>query len=76
MKTPTSIDSVSIEYIKYTGTPILCVFGCLNNDAGNEIKAEMLEWITSKYDVIAVNQDYPGRLYEFPALAFAQLASV
>lgn len=70
-----SLPSVSIELIKYTGTPILCVFGCLMNDNGKKIKKEMLEWLTTKYDVVAVNQAYPGKLFEYPAMAFAQYAA-
>lgn len=65
-------NGITVELIRKTGTPIMCVFGCLLSDAGKKIKDEMLRWIVNKYDCICVNQAYPGVLYEWPALAFAQ----
>lgn len=67
-----AVSNIDIELIRKTGTPIMCVFGCLMSEAGKSIKDEMLTWITNKYDCICINQEYPGRLYEWPALAFAQ----
>lgn len=64
-------NGITVELIRKTGTPIMCVFGCLLSDAGKKIKDEMLRWIVNKYDCICVNQAYPGVLYEWPALAFA-----
>lgn len=66
----------NFELIKNEGTPIMCIFGCLLSEAGKKIKKEMLEWITYKYDCICVNQEYPGTLYEWPALKFAQKYSI
>ena len=68
--------TLDVERIKYTGTPVLCVLGCLMNDLGKRIKQEMVEWISEKYDIVAVNQEYPGKMFEFPGLAMAQTASI
>lgn len=65
-----------VECCQHTGTPIVCIFGCLLSEVGKQIKNTMLSWITSKYDCIAVNQDMPGELYEWPALAFAKTYSI
>lgn len=61
------------EYIpaKIT-TPDICVLGVLASDAGIEIKNEMLSWLLDGYNVIAVNQEPPGILFEYPALYCAQ----
>ena len=54
----------------------ICVFGVLKTDAGIRIKQEMLEWLTDIYNVIAVIQDAPGILFEWPALYCAQATSI
>jgi hypothetical protein len=36
----------------------------------------LLSWITRRYDCIAVNQEPPGRLFEYPALFIAQQTSI
>jgi hypothetical protein len=51
---------------------ILCVFGVLENKNGYEIEKEMLDWLLPEYDVYCVYQKYPGELYEYPAIKFAQ----
>ena len=63
---------VTVEPVKMTGTPVICVLGVLANERGLAIKQELLSWITNKYDCIAVNQEPPGRLFEYPALWIAQ----
>lgn len=70
------MSAYSFEFIKDEGTPIMCVFGCLLTEAGLKIKEEMLDWLTKKYDVICVNQEPPGTLYEWPALKFVQRYSI
>jgi len=50
----------------------LCVFGVLNNNMGKIIEEEMLKWLIPNYNVYIVYQKYPGKLYEYPALKFAQ----
>ena len=51
---------------------ILCIFGILENENGYKIEKEMLEWLLPEYDVYCVYQKYPGILYEYPAIRFAQ----
>lgn len=63
---------VTVEPVKMTGTPVICVLGVLANERGLAIKQELLSWITNKYDCIAVHQEPPGRLFEYPALWIAQ----
>ena len=50
----------------------LCVFGVLENENGLKIEKEMNEWLLPEYNVYTVYQKYPGKLYEYPALRFAQ----
>jgi len=50
----------------------LCVFGVLENEFGKKIEEEMLKWLLPNYDLYIVYQKYPGKLYEYPALKFAQ----
>ena len=51
---------------------ILCIFGVLENENGYNIEKEMLKWLLPEYDVYCVYQKYPGKLYEYPAIRFAQ----
>ena len=44
----------------------------LCNNEGLKIEKEMLNWLIPEYDVYCVYQKYPGTLYEYPALRFAQ----
>ncbi len=66
--------SISIEYIPCECGTVTrtCVFGVLASERGLKIKKEMLSWLTKEYNVYCVNQAVPGRLYEYPALRFAQ----
>ena len=50
----------------------LCVFGVLENGNGLKIEKEMLEWLIPNYNIYIVYQKNPGKLYEYPALRFAQ----
>ena len=50
----------------------LCVFGVLENNNGKKIEKEMLEWLIPNYNVYIVYQKFPGKLFEYPALKFAQ----
>ena len=54
----------------------LCVFGCLLTDIGKQIKREMLTWLTSSYHVLCIDQQPPGRLFEYPAMLYAAKLSV
>jgi hypothetical protein len=55
-----------------TKNKFLCVFGVLENENGLIIEKEMNEWLLPEYNVYTVYQKYPGKLFEYPALRFAQ----
>ena len=55
---------------------IVCVFGIYVTDYGLQIADSMLNWLLPEYDVYCVYQLYPGELYEYPALRFAQWFSL
>lgn len=67
---------ITLESYMDKDTDIICVFGCLLTEAGKKIKEEMLPWILEKYDCIVVNQEPPGKLFEFPAMKMAKLISM
>ena len=73
-----SYDTIKIKYKnnRKRFNPIVCIFGVLVNDEGLEIENSMLEWLLPEYDVYSVYQKYPGNLYEYPALRFAQWFSL
>lgn len=54
----------------------LCVLGVLRTEFGMQIKAEMLTWLSSVYEVVCVEQNPPGSMFEFPALKTAAAISV
>ena len=54
----------------------VCILGVLCNDKGLEIHNSMLLWLLPEYDVYCVYQKYPGILFEYPALRFAQWLSL
>ena len=54
----------------------LCVLGVLRTPLGMKIKAEMLSWLQPNYEVICVEQDPPGIMFEFPAIKAAAAISV
>jgi len=49
----------------------LCVLGCLLTEAGKTIKAEMLSWLEKEYDVLCIDQNPPGSMFEYPAIKCA-----
>ena len=57
-------------------TKRLCVLGVLRTQFGMQIKAEMLSWLQPNYEVICVEQDPPGTMFEFPAIKTAAAISV
>ena len=61
-----------IHKTNYSLNKILCVFGVLENDNGKKIEEEMLKWLLPNYNLYIVYQKYPGKLFEYPALKFAQ----
>lgn len=69
-------NGITLESYMDKDTDIICVFGCLLTEAGKKIKEEMLPWILEKYDCIVVNQEAPGKLFEYPALKMARCVSM
>lgn len=60
------------RYISKKTNPLICVFGVLVNDYGLKIEEEISQWLFEEYEVYKIYQKYPGILYEYPALRFAQ----
>ena len=46
----------------------LCVLGCLLTEAGKAIKTEMLSWLEQEYDVLCIDQNPPGSMFEYPPI--------
>lgn len=69
--------TVRIEHIENNAAGRhTCIFGILESKKGFAIRDEMLAWLKPEYDVWCVYQRLPGRLFEYPALRFAQWLSV
>lgn len=49
---------------------MLCVLGVLKNKKGLSIKKEMLSWLNPLHDVLCIEQDPPGKLFEYPAIYY------
>ena len=74
-----SYNTIKIRHIKKeinSKYHIVCIFGILANEKGIEIANSMIEWLLPEYDIYCVYQKYPGKLFEFPALRFAQWLSL
>ena len=71
-------NSIKIKHKLNKNSTILpvCVLGVLVNDRGIEYEKSMLKWLLPEYDVYCVYQKYPGKLFEYPALRFAQWFSI
>ena len=66
-------NDIKIKHLtKNRKNKILCIFGVLVNIKGIIIENEMLDWLLPEYDIYCVYQKYPGKLYEYPYLRFAQ----
>ena len=66
-------DNIKIKHQSQNVTnKILCILGVLVNQNGIKIEKEMIHWLLPEYDIYSVYQKYPGILYEYPALRFAQ----
>ncbi len=72
---PNPEQTISVEYIpcnnNNTSSPV-CVFGILETTHGLKIKEEMLQWLSTNYNIYCVSQKSPGKFFEYPALCFAQ----
>ena len=74
-----SYNSIKIKHKshrKNSKDSIICILGVLANEKGLKIADSMLQWLLPEYDVYCVYQKYPGILYEYPALRFAQWFSL
>ena len=60
------------RHISISKNPLICVLGVLVNENGIKIEKEMLAWLLKEYEVYKIYQKFPGILYEYPALRFAQ----
>ena len=66
-------DNIKIKHLSQNVTnKITCILGVLVNDNGIKIEKELIDWLLPEYDIYSVYQKYPGILYEYPALRFAQ----
>ena len=70
--------SIKIKHKSFSNetNKITCVLGVLVNQRGINIANSMLEWLMNEYDVYCVYQKFPGDMYEYPALRFAQWYSL
>jgi len=55
---------------------MLCVLGSLLNDDGKLIKEEMLSWLNKEHNVLCVDQEPPGKYFEYPAIQEALKLSI
>lgn len=55
---------------------MIVVLGCLMNETGKLIKEEMLSILKKEHDVFCVEQEPPGKLFEYPAIHTAAKMSV
>jgi hypothetical protein len=69
-----SLQDVSISFRGCEGcqSDRYCVLGVLKSPRGLQIRDEMLSWLLKEYNVYYVEQEMPGKLFEYPALRFAQ----
>lgn len=65
-------DTIQIVEHNKCNTKINCVLGCLRSETGMKICHELISWLQLRWHVWIVYQDYPGCLYEYPALKYAQ----
>ena len=71
---PELLQDVSISFMECSGrqSDRYCVLGVLKSPRGLQIRDEMLSWLLNEYNVYCVEQKMPGKLFEYPALRFAQ----
>lgn len=55
---------------------MLAVLGVLKNETGLMIKKEMLSWMEKEHDVLCIEQEPPGILFEYPAIYTALKLSI
>jgi hypothetical protein len=71
---PESLQDVSISFMECDGRQCdrYCVLGVLKSSRGLQIREEILSWLLREYNVYCVEQEMPGKLFEYLALRFAQ----
>lgn len=50
---------------------MVCVFGVLKTKLGLQIKDMMLSYLEKYCDILPIEQEPPGKLYEYPAILYA-----
>ena len=60
------------KYSSIEKKQLICVLGVLVTNLGLKIEKELTYWLEKDYEIYKVYQKYPGILYEYPALKFAQ----
>ena len=60
------------KYSSIEKKQLICVLGILVTNLGLKIEKELTHWLEKDYEIFKVYQKYPGILYEYPALKFAQ----
>lgn len=55
---------------------LLCVMGVLKTEKGLLIKDRISNYLKDRFDVLYIEQDPPGKLYEYPAIKYALQMSV
>lgn len=54
----------------------LAVLGVLLTDDGKKIKDEQLSWLNTEFDVTCIEQEPPGKEFEYPAIKYTAELSV
>lgn len=68
-------DTCDLIPLNNNNSDSLCVLGVLDNNAGQVIKNELINWLSNKFQLFIVQQKFPGKLYEYPALNIAKQLS-
>lgn len=56
----------------YNIEKMFCILGVLKSCKGLQLQKDMIGWLSTKYNVISIIQEYPGELYEYPAINYAK----
>ena len=56
----------------YNIDKMFCVLGVLKSCKGIQLQKDMVKWLSTKYNVISIIQEYPGELFEYPAINYAK----
>lgn len=50
---------------------LLCVFGVLKTPKGLVIKDKITNYLTKRFNILYIEQEPPGKLFEYPAIKYA-----